>query len=104
MDILRWDKPDPVTEMERMRTFLREHREFLDAYWSSEADYFCIETQIGYSWRTFAVRCGETAQFLSYMNARHGNVWFSEYGQQVPYGIFEVVDRDLILDSHFSES
>lgn len=82
---------------------MRQHREFLDAYWSHEEDYFHVEAKTGLSWRTFAVRRGETAEFLTYLEAVYGDIWFSEHGGEEPYDLSRVLEQDLILDSHFPE-
>ena len=60
---IRWQNSDPEEAMKKRRDYLLEHMAFLDAYWEAEEDY-CVIEALGFQLRSYAVRRGESAEFL----------------------------------------
>lgn len=71
---------------------LLERIAFLDAYWGSEADYCIIEVSTKIQWRSYAVRRGETADFL----ISDGVTWL-DYETGEPLDLSQPVTRDRIV-------
>ena len=64
---IRWEKTHPSEDVHTMKQHLIERIAFLDDYWGAEEKYCYIDlldTTVSSSWRRFAVRRGETADFL----------------------------------------
>ena len=61
---IRWQNSDPEEALKKRRDYLLEHMAFLDAYWEAEEDYCVIEVYRDFQWRSYAVRRGESAEFL----------------------------------------
>lgn len=64
MNGLRWNGADTGFAVEEMRQYLAERLAFLDAYWEAEEDYCVIEVSADSQWRSFAVRRGDSAEFM----------------------------------------
>lgn len=60
---IRWQNSDPEEALKKRRDYLLEHMAFLDAYWEAEEDY-CVIEALGFQLRSYAVRRGESAEFL----------------------------------------
>ena len=71
---------------------LLERIAFLDAYWGSEADYCIIEVSTKIQWRSYAVRRGESADFLP-----SENITWLEYNTGEPYDITAPVTEDRVI-------
>ncbi|MDO5545451.1 MAG: CotH kinase family protein [Eubacteriales bacterium] len=89
---IRWEMPAPAEEVTRMEQYLKERVEFLDEYWTSEEDYCVIEVSMGPQWRSFAVRRGETAEFLP----SEGVNWV-DYETGEPFDVTTPVTRDRVI-------
>lgn len=95
MNCIRWESSDPCEAVRTMKQFLRERIAFLDNYWESEEDYCVIDLiddTIDDQWRRFAVRRGETADFLP----TYSSPWVdAETGE--PFDTSAPVTRDRII-------
>lgn len=95
MNRIRWDMEDPAEEVENMKRRLRKRLDFLDEYWADEEGFYTIEVApwiLWDQWRTFAVRPGETAEFLQIISAQ----WM-DYETGEPFDITAPVTGNLIL-------
>ena len=62
---IRWEiMGDSAEETARMEQYLKARIAFLDEYWDHETDYCVLEVSAEPQWRSFAVKRGETADFL----------------------------------------
>lgn len=64
LNSLRWDGDDTPEVIRSKKAYLLQRIAFLDDYWQSESDYCVLEVSMDVQWRSYAVRRGETAQFL----------------------------------------
>lgn len=61
MNRIRWYRPDPKIETEKIRTFLEQRISFLNDYWLGNAEYHLVHFVRNLStWKCLAVRSGET--------------------------------------------
>lgn len=95
MNRLRWEASDPSEAIQTMKQYLKKRIAFLDDYWESEDDYCIIDvTNVSSDgqWRSFAVRRGETADFLP----TYSSPWVdAETGE--PFDTSAPVTRDRII-------
>lgn len=92
MNSIRWENLDAGTAVQTMKQHLRERIAFLDDYWENEEAYCYIDlndSTVGTQWRRFAVRRGESADFLP----TYSIPWVDcETGE--PFDITQPVTRD----------
>lgn len=88
---IRWDMDDPEETLKKRRDYLLERMAFLDAYWEAEEDYCVIEVA-GFQCRSYAVRRGETAEFLP----SDGGYWV-DYETGEPFDVTAPVTRDRVV-------
>lgn len=89
---LRWGGLDTVGVVENRRQYLRERLAFLDDYWSAEENYCIIEVSADAQWRSFAVKTGDTAEFLP-----TEEVHWVDYETGQPFDVTAPVTTDRVL-------
>lgn len=92
LNCIRWEIADPAMETARMEQYLKARIAFLDEYWDNEADYCILEVSAESQWRSFAVKRGETAQFLP----TEAVIWL-DYETGEPFDLTAPVTRDRVL-------
>lgn len=97
VDRIRWSKINPTQEVERLSGYLQERIAFLDDYWANEDAYWIVDVQADQQWRRFAVRKGDTAQFLQVYTEIFGAISWTEYESGEPYDLGQPVTQDISL-------
>lgn len=92
---LRWDAPDPLQEVPRIKTYLQEHMDFLDAFWAAEEDYCILEVEYDSRWRSFAVRRGEKPDFLQVF----GECQWYVYDTGEPFDVTAPVTQNWVIQT-----
>lgn len=101
---IRWDMAEPDAEVKRMSEYLKERIAFLDDYWGNEEDYYIIDLSSDIQWRRFAVRKGDTAQFLQVYSEIYGDVSWKEYEGGAVFDIGKPVNQNYRLVMKWPES
>lgn len=96
-DRIRWGKVSPYPEVKRLSRYLEERIAFLDAYWGHEEEFCVLDVLADQQWRRFAVRRGETAEFLLVYTEKYGDVRWTDYDSEELYDLSEPVTRDRSL-------
>ncbi|MDO5545452.1 MAG: CotH kinase family protein [Eubacteriales bacterium] len=90
---IRWDFHDADSLTEQRKCVLLERIRFLDEYLGNEADYCMVSLGMPYyQWRSFAVRRGETADFL----ITSGKTWL-DYETGEPFDVTVPVTCDWVI-------
>ena len=88
---VRWDIHDAEYTAEEKKSYLRKRIDFLDEYLGFEDDYcvICLRMTDYNQWRSFAVKRGETADFL----ISQGITWL-DYETGEPFDLTAPITRD----------
>lgn len=94
---IRWEGAESWSEVERLRAYLKERISFLDAYWAAEEDFCTVDVKADLQWRRFAVRKGDTAEFLQVCSQEYGEVLWVDYHSAEQFHMDEPVTQNHTL-------
>lgn len=86
---IRWETGDPAERIASMEQYLKARIAFLDDYLGHESDYCVLEVLSEPQWRSFAVKRGETVDFLSTRDV----IWV-DYETGEPFDLTAPMTRD----------